>query len=57
MKEQDGFAVRTDLGLTVAKDARAFADQAVAGDDDIVNLVANMMNSAVGVALQKLGDG
>src|SRR3546814_6454354 len=56
MEEQDRLVMRADAGLTVAEDARAFALQLVASRVDVCNLVADMVNAAAGIALEKPGD-
>ena len=56
MKEQHGLAVGADLGLAVAEHPRALRLEPVARRDDVVDLVADMVDAAVGVALEELGD-
>ena len=57
VEEQHRLAMRADLGIAVAEHAGASRHQPVAGGDDVVDLIADMMHAAVGVALQKRGDG
>src|SRR5690349_18521791 len=57
MEEQHRLAMRADLRLAVAKHARAFLDQLVTRGEDVDHLVADMMNAAVGIALDELRNG
>src|SRR4051794_12591816 len=56
MQKQHWFAVCADLRNPVAKHPRTLPDQGIARSDDIGDFIANVMNSSVGVAVQKLGD-
>ena len=56
MQEQHRLAVRADLRVAVAKHARALRLQLVAGGDDVIDLVADVMNAAVGILFDELGD-
>ena len=56
MKKQHRFAVGTDPGLAVAEHPRTLPDQGVARRDDVGHVIANVVNAAVGVALEKFGD-
>src|SRR5262245_3645967 len=56
VQEQHRLAVRADLGFALPQHARALRDEPVARGDDVRDLVAEMMNSAIGVPLQKPGD-
>src|SRR5262245_35612135 len=53
VQEQDRFPMRPHLGLAVAQGARAGGLEGVAGGNDVVDLVANVMNATVGVAFEK----
>ena len=56
MKEQDRLAVGADLRLPVAEHARALRLELVARRKNVVDLVADMMDAAVGVAVEEFGD-
>ncbi len=56
MQEQHRLAMGADLGFAVAEHARAFRLEAVAGSADVVDLVADVVDAAVRIALQELGD-
>ena len=56
MQKQHGLAVRADLRHAVAEHARALLDQGVARRDDIRNVIANVVDAAVRIALKKFGD-
>src|SRR5664280_1046259 len=56
MQEQHRLAVGADLRLAVAEHARALRLQGVAGGADIGHLVADVVDAAVGIALEELGD-
>src|SRR5580704_5526265 len=53
VQEQHRLAMGSDFGLAVAEDARALPFQAVARRDDVVDLIADMVDAAVGIALEK----
>src|SRR5919198_1177345 len=57
MQKKNGLAVRADLGLPVAKHSCALRHQAVARGLNIVDLVADVVDAAVDIALKKLCDG
>jgi hypothetical protein len=54
--EQHRLAVGADLRIAVAQHPRTFRDQLVAGRDDVRHFVADMMDAAVGVALNEFRD-
>src|SRR4051812_8539768 len=56
MQEQHRLAVGSDLRLTVPEHPRALPDQAVAGRDNIRHVIADMMDAAVGVAVEEFCD-
>src|SRR6266850_5820193 len=56
MEEQHRLAMSADLRHAVAEDARALADQLVARRDDVGHVIADVMDAAVGVALDEFGD-
>ncbi len=56
MEKQHRLAVGADFGLTIAEHARALSDQPVARGDDIRHIVADVMDAAVGVALDEFCD-
>ena len=56
VQEQHRLAVGADLRLTVAQHARPLRLQGVAGGADIGHLVADVVDAAVGIALEELGD-
>src|SRR5215470_9659042 len=53
MEEQHRLAMRADLRLAVTEHARAFLDELVTRGEDVDHLVADMMDAAVGVALDE----
>ena len=57
MEEQHRLVMRADLGLAVAQHPRALSLQLVARGIDVLDLVPDMMDAAVGVARQAVGDG
>src|SRR6266540_203559 len=56
MQEQDRFAVRANLRLAIAEHTRASRLEPIARRLDVIDLIADMMHAAVGVAFQKSGD-
>ena len=54
MEEQHRLAVRTDLGLAIAEHPRAFLHQRITRRENVRYFVADVMNAAVGVALDEL---
>src|SRR6476659_5508662 len=56
MQEQHRLAVRPDLWVAVADHTRALRFELVARGQDVGHLVAHMMDAAVRVLLQELGD-
>src|SRR5262249_654433 len=56
MEKEHRLAVGAELRLAVAEYARALPSEAVARRDDVVDLVADVVDAALGVALQELGD-
>src|SRR5437763_1631858 len=56
VQEQDRLAVGADLRFAVAEDARALVLEPVAGGADVVDLVADVMDAAVRIALEELRD-
>src|SRR3546814_14305947 len=55
MQEENGLVVRADGGLAGPEDPRARPDQTVARREDVVDLVAEMVDAAGRAALQKSG--
>ena len=53
MQEEHRFAVGAKPGLPVAEDARAAGAQAIAGGDDVTDLVADMVDAAGRVLFEK----
>src|SRR5207237_837045 len=53
MEEQHGFVVGTEPWLAVPEHPGACGAQPIAGGDDVVDLVAEVVHTAVGVALEK----
>src|SRR5690606_29600280 len=53
MQEQDGLAVRANLGLAIAKNACAGGSQAIARRDYVIHLVAHMMHATGRILLEK----
>src|SRR5205807_2669672 len=53
MEEQHGFVVGTEPWLAVPEHPGACGAQPIAGSDDVVDLVAEVVHTAVGVALEK----
>jgi len=49
--------MRADLWLTIAKDAQARGHHLIARSNDVVDLIAHMMNAACGVLFEKAVDG
>src|SRR5689334_19071529 len=56
MQEQHRLAVRSDLRVAVADHTRALRLELIARGQDVGHLVAHVMDAAVGVLFQKLGD-
>src|SRR5690242_8155028 len=56
MQEQDRLAVRADLRLTRTENACALRSQLIARRFDVGDLIADVMNAAVWIALEKSGD-
>src|SRR5262245_58358036 len=56
VEEQHRLAVRADLRVAVAENAGTLRLELVARGDDVVDLVADVMDAAVAVLLQELGD-
>src|SRR5215471_5226707 len=56
MQKEHGLAMGADLRLAVAEHARALPLQTVARSDDVVDLVADVVDAAVGIALEKFRD-
>src|SRR5258706_14988952 len=57
VEEENRLSVRAGLWLSVTQNAGSRGNQAIAGRKDIVDLIADVVNAAVGVPLQKLCDG
>src|ERR1044072_7899842 len=57
MQEQHGLVVGADLGLAVAQHARALRLELVAGGVEGLDLVADVVAAAVGIARQEIGNG
>ena len=53
MQEQHGLAVRADLRIAVTQHASAFRNQRISRGDDLRHLVADVMDAAVRIALDK----
>src|SRR5665213_257947 len=56
VQEHDRLAMRADFRLAVAEHARALALQRVARRQNIRHFVTEMMNAAVRIFFEKLGD-
>src|SRR4051812_12487047 len=56
MQEQHRFAMRSGLRLAVPKYPGAFPDQPVARRENVGHIVADMMDAAVGIALEEFCD-
>jgi hypothetical protein len=56
VEEQHRLAVGADPGLAVAKRACAVRDYPVARGDDVGDVVADMVDAAVGIALDEFCD-
>src|SRR5208283_833834 len=56
MQEQHRLAMRADLRLAVAEHARALGLQLVARGDDVLDLVAEVMNATRGILLDETRD-
>src|SRR5262245_42288080 len=56
MQEQDRLAMGPDLGLAVSQDASASRLQPVTRDNDVVDLVADMMDTARRILVEKARD-
>ena len=54
VQKQHGLAVGADFGLAVAKHACSFGLETVAGDHDVVDLVTDVMDAAVRIAIQEI---
>src|SRR5258708_2741978 len=57
MQEQHRLVMRADLGFAVAQHPRALGLELVAGGVDVLDLVPDMVDAAVGIAGEKVGDG
>ncbi len=57
MQEENGFAVRADTGGSVAQNAGAGSLQVVPGGDEVLDLVADVVDAAVGVFLRNVAIG
>jgi hypothetical protein len=57
VQEQHRLAVGAHLRLPVAEDACTFLFELVARGADVINLIADVVNSTVRVAVEELGDG
>ena len=53
MQKQHRLAVGADLRHAVAEHPRALLDQGVARRDDIGHVITNVVDAAVGIALEK----
>src|SRR6476619_4241923 len=56
MQEQHRLAVRADLRIAVAKHARALRFQPVARGENVIDLIADVMDAAVRIALEEFRD-
>src|SRR4051812_7554898 len=56
MQEQHRLAMGADLGLAIPEHPRPFLDQGVPRGNNIGDLVADMMNTAIGIALEEFRD-
>ena len=56
MQEQHGLVVRTDLGRAVAQHACAIGLEPVARHQNVVDLIAEVVDAAVRIALQEFRD-
>jgi hypothetical protein len=56
MKKEDRPAMSADFRLAVTQDASAFRKEPVARGANVVDFIANVMNTAVGISLQKFRD-
>src|SRR5262245_25442766 len=56
MQEQHGLAVGADLRLAVSEHPRTLCLELVPGGADVVDLVADMVDPAVRIALEELRD-
>jgi hypothetical protein len=56
VEKQHALAVGADLGLAVAEHARAVGLEPVAHRDDVVDLVADVVDAAVGIAVEEFRD-
>ena len=56
MEKQHRLAVGADPWHAVAEHARALADELVARRDDVGHVIADVMDAAIGVALDEFGD-
>src|SRR5438093_10370763 len=56
MKEENRFAVGADLGLPVPQNARATRAQAIARRFDVAHLIADVVNAALRITQQKIGN-
>src|SRR5262245_32299426 len=53
MQEKYGLAVRADLGFAIAEHARTLRFEPVTRGADVVDLITDVVNAAVGIALKK----
>src|SRR5437763_9171140 len=56
MQEQNGFTVCSDLRLRLAQDTHAARLEGIARETDVGNFVTEVVDAALGVARQKLGN-
>lgn len=57
VQEKHRLSMRADLGLSAAQYPRPFAHQPVAGGDDVIDLVTDVVDTAGRVLFQKPRDG
>ncbi|MNT84373.1 hypothetical protein D3C72_2243770 [compost metagenome] len=57
MQKQNRFAVRTNLWLTNAEDARTFGPETIAGSNNIGDLIAKVMHAARWIFFEEGGNG
>jgi hypothetical protein len=56
MQEQHQLAVGANLWLAIAEHARAVGFESIAGGEDVLDLIAEMVHATVGIALKEFGD-